>query len=152
VTGLTPARLISSCLGCGFLRPAPGTIGSAFAVGVFVLLLADRPLMVQILAVALATGVGTWAATATARQLGDGDPSEVVVDELAGMWIALLGTSTPLGWGIAFLAFRILDILKPFPANVAEGLPEGWGIMADDLVAGGYALALVWILDQWWLL
>jgi len=152
VSRISPARLISSCLGCGFLRPAPGTIGAAFGVGVFVLLLADRPLSVQILAIIVATAVGVWASTATARQLGDGDPSEVVIDELAGMWIALLGTSTPLGWGVAFLAFRVFDILKPFPANVAEGLPEGWGIMTDDLVAGGYALALVWVLDRWLLL
>ena len=152
MTRLAPARLISSCLGCGFLRPAPGTIGSAFAVAVFVLLLADRSLAVQLLAVVVATGVGIWAATATARQLGDGDPSEVVIDELAGMWIALLGTSTPLGWAVAFFAFRVFDIVKPFPANVAESLPEGWGIMTDDLVAGGYALALVWVLDRWLLL
>lgn len=150
--GITPARLISSCFGCGFLRPAPGTIGSAFAVGVWVLLLADRSLAVKSVAVVVAAGVGTWAATATSRHLGDGDPSEVVIDELAGMWIALLATSTLLGWGVAFLAFRLFDILKPFPANVAESLPEGWGIMTDDLVAGGYALAVVWVLDRWLLL
>ena len=149
---ITPSRLISSCFGCGYLRPAPGTIGSAFGLGVFVLVLADRPLGVQVLAVVLVTAVGTWAATATARQLGDGDPSEVVIDELAGMWIALLATSTALGWALAFVAFRVFDILKPFPANVAEGLPEGWGIMADDLVAGGYTLALVWVLGRWLLL
>ena len=150
--GITPARLISSCFGCGFLRPAPGTIGSAFAVGVWALLLADRSLAVKSLAVVVAVGVGTWAATATSRQLGAGDPSEVVIDELAGMWIALLATSTLLGWGVAFLAFRLFDIIKPFPANVAESLPEGWGIMTDDLVAGGYALAVVWVLDRWLLL
>lgn len=149
---VSPARLISSCFGCGFLRPAPGTIGSAFGLVVYVLLLADRSLEVQIVAIVLATGIGIWAATATSRQLGDGDPSEVVVDELAGMWIALLATSTPLGWAVAFLAFRVFDIVKPFPANVAESLPEGWGIMTDDLVAGGYALAFVWMLDRWMLL
>ncbi len=150
MTSVTPARLVSSCLGCGFLRPAPGTIGSAFGVGVFLLVLVDRPLWVQIVAVLLATGVGVWSATATSRELADGDPSEVVIDELAGVWIALLAANTPLGWGVAFLAFRVFDILKPFPANVAESLPEGWGIMADDLVAGGYALALVWVLGRWW--
>jgi len=149
VSRVSPARLISSCFGCGYLRPAPGTIGSAFGLAVFVLVLADRPLAVQIIAIILAIVVGIWAATATSRQLGDGDPSEVVIDELAGMWIALLATSTPLGWAVAFVAFRVLDILKPFPANVAESLPEGWGIMTDDLVAGGYALAIVWVLERW---
>jgi phosphatidylglycerophosphatase A len=149
---LTPARLIASCLGCGYLRPAPGTIGSAFGLGVFVLLLVDLALSVQLLAIALATAAGIWAATAASRQLGDGDPSEVVIDELAGMWIALLGTTTPTQWVVAFFAFRLFDIWKPYPANVAEGLPEGWGIVADDLVAGLYALALVWMLVWWQLI
>jgi phosphatidylglycerophosphatase A len=149
---LAPARLISSCLGCGYLRPAPGTIGSAFGLVIFVLLLAEQPLVVQIGATVVAAAVGTWAATTTSRQLGDGDPSEVVVDELAGMWVAMLGTTTLEQWVVAFFAFRLFDIWKPFPANVAESLPEGWGIMADDLVAGAYALALVWVLDWWQLI
>lgn len=141
-----PIRLISSCLGSGYLRPAPGTIGSAFGLAVFVLALAGRPLWVQSAFALVATLVGTWAATVVSRQLSDGDPSEVVVDELAGMWVALLGTTSPMQWIVAFFAFRLLDILKPFPANVAESLPEGVGIMADDIVAGLYALAVVWVL------
>ena len=71
-----------------------------------------------------------------AREIGSGDPSEVVIDELAGMWIALLGSTQWQYWIAAFLVFRLLDIIKPFPANVAERLPGGWGIMADDVVAG----------------
>ena len=146
---LAPARLITSCLGCGFLRPGPGTMGSLFGVGVYAWLLADLPLSGRVLAAAVATVVGVWASTAVARQLGDGDPSEVVVDELAGTWIALLGTTNPWGWLVAFLAFRVFDIAKPFPVNTAEGLPEGWGIMADDVVAGFYALLVVWIVGGW---
>ena len=146
---LSPARLVASCLGSGLLRPAPGTIGSAFGLVVFALLLAGQSLVVQIAAIVVATALGTWAATAAARELGDGDPSEVVIDELAGMWIALLVARTPAGYAVAFFAFRAFDIVKPFPVRNAESLPEGWGIMADDLVAGLYALGIVWLFEGW---
>lgn len=142
------ARIVASCLGIGRLRPAPGTIGSAFALGLFALLLAGRPLAVQLIAVLIAAGVGIVTAGVTARALGQEDPSEVVIDELAGMWIALLGSST-LGyqtagaWLLAFLAFRAFDIAKPFPVGRLEALPGGWGVVCDDLAAGAYALGVV---------
>ncbi|NKB87911.1 MAG: phosphatidylglycerophosphatase A [Acidobacteria bacterium] len=133
-------------MGSGYLRPAPGTIGSAFALVVFVLVLVNQPVWIQAAATVIATAVGTWAATTVSRALSDGDPSEVVVDELAGMWVALIGATTPTQWIVAFFVFRLFDIVKPFPANVAESLPEGIGIMADDIVAGAYTLAVIWLL------
>lgn len=137
------ARVVSSCLGTGFLRPAPGTWGSAFALVVFVLLLAHRPLAVQLAAVVIAIGVGVWAGGVTAAARVHSDPSEVVVDELAGMWLALLAGGGLGAWVLAFFLFRGFDIWKPWPARGFEALPGGWGIMADDLVAGLYALLVV---------
>jgi phosphatidylglycerophosphatase A len=72
------------------------------------------------------------------------DPGLVVVDEVAGMWVTLLFVPfTPLTAALGFLAFRLMDIVKPFPARRLEDLPGGWGIMADDLMAGVYANVLV---------
>lgn len=147
---LSLARIVASCLGLGFLRPAPGTIGSAFGLAVFLLLLAPMPLWGQVAATAVATAVGIAAATASERQLGREDPSEVVIDELAGVWIALWTTTSWQVGLLAFALFRLFDITKPFPARRAEALPEGWGIMADDLVAGLYALIATRLIVLWW--
>lgn len=107
----------------------PGTVGSGVA---FVVSLIVPPNWPMILTVIL---LGTWAADRYARQRGDRDPSEVVIDEVAGMWIAQYGLGASLGLG-AFFIFRVLDVLKPFPIRQAEALPGGVGIMADDLLAG----------------
>jgi len=146
---LSPARSFTSCLGLGLLRPAPGTIGSAFGLILFMTLLASRSVLLQVIATLILTVVGAMAATITERELGHEDPSEVVIDEVAGMWVALWSTSS---WGlgiVAFLLFRILDIVKPFPARQAESLHGGWGIMLDDLMAGLYALILVRLAAAW---
>ena len=87
---------------------------------------------------------GIWSANLAERHYGREDPGEVVVDEVAGMMLTVLWL--PGGWGtllIGFLAFRFFDIVKPFPARMAEQLPGGWGVMTDDLVAGLYGYALV---------
>lgn len=141
--GPAVGRLVASCFGVGRLRPAPGTWGSAFGLVLFVLLLVEAAVAVQVAAVLVAAGIGVVAAGAAARALEDGDPSEVVIDELSGMWIALIGASSWGAWALAFFAFRALDIVKPFPADRLEALPAGWGIMADDWAAGLYALLLV---------
>lgn len=145
-----PARLVSSCFGLGFLRPAPGTIGSAFGLVVFMFALAGQPLWIQVAATVVASLVGIAAATATSRRLALEDPSEVVVDELAGMWLALWTTNDWTTALLAFLLFRLFDIFKPFPARQAEALPEGWGIVMDDLAAGVYALICTQLITGWW--
>ena len=82
--------------------------------------------------------IGTWAAARHAKDLRHPDPPSVVVDEFCGMWLALVGASPSLlVVGIAFVAFRLLDIFKPPPIRQLEKLPGGLGIMADDLLAGG---------------
>ena len=147
--GWTLSRVISSCLGLGLLRPAPGTIGSAFGLGVFVVFLAGSPTSVQIGATVVATLVGVAAATATSRRLGLEDPSEVVVDELAGMWLSVIAVDSVPAWILAFFVFRLFDIVKPFPARQMEALPEGWGIMLDDIVAGAYTWLIIQALLRW---
>jgi phosphatidylglycerophosphatase A len=82
------------------------------------------------------------------------DPGQIVIDEMAGQLVALYGVST-LGWEIlaGFLAFRLFDIAKPWPAHSSQALPGGWGVTADDLLAGIYALALVRLAvlcSTWW--
>jgi phosphatidylglycerophosphatase A len=89
-------------------------------------------------------GLGTWAADVAERALGGKDPGAIVIDEVAGMMLSvLLVPPTPLVLLSAFVLFRVFDVLKPFPANIAQRLRGGLGVMVDDLIAGLYALALV---------
>jgi phosphatidylglycerophosphatase A len=151
---------IATC-GVGYLPVAPGTWGSLLAVGLFLIArlcvsgqvgpaLGPYALpAIVLLAILLVTFIGIWAASRTERVLRIKDPGKVVIDEVAGQWIALLpltraGTvRLPLLVIIAFLLFRVFDIVKPYPARKMESLKGGLGIMADDLVAGAYAAVLV---------
>ena len=122
---------------------APGTVASALTAVVLWLLQLSPPALLALLVVV--TVLGTWAAEQAERTLGGGkDPGAIVVDEVAGMTLAVL--AVPLSLPVllaAFLLFRVFDVLKPFPANISQRLHGGLGVMADDLVAGLYALALV---------
>jgi phosphatidylglycerophosphatase A len=90
------------------------------------------------------TVLGIWAADEAERALGAKDPGAIVVDEVAGMALSVLTLPpTPLALVAGFVLFRAFDVLKPFPANVAQRLPGGLGVVVDDLVAGLYALALL---------
>ncbi|EHM13842.1 MULTISPECIES: phosphatidylglycerophosphatase A family protein [Jonquetella] len=133
---LGAAGWIATLAGSGRMGQAPGTIGSAEACIIAYFL----PAQVMPWAILAAILVGTWASGAHARALGQSDPGEVIVDELAGQWIALAGhmvSRASAGWLIPCLAlFRLFDILKPWPVNKLEKLPGGVGIMADDLLAG----------------
>jgi phosphatidylglycerophosphatase A len=102
--------------------------------------------------IAIVSVIGVWAADRTAKYLRTEDPQIVVIDEVAGQLIAYLGLATPktfaLNWKyllLGFILFRVFDIWKPFPARQAESLPGGWGIMADDWIAGIYAALGLWI-------
>ena len=97
--------------------------------------------------VIVAAGLGIWAGSYLERSTGINDPSIIVIDEVAGMWVALLGCG-PVLWqfAVAFILFRLLDILKPGPIGWTQSLPGGWGIMADDLLAGGITLAVLVVL------
>jgi len=120
---------VSTCFGMGYISPMPGTVASIAAV-VAAFFIPVSPLLILSVIV-----VGTIASGKYAAFSGKDDPGEIVVDEVAGMWIALMGLA-PGYYVPAFGLFRILDIIKPFPVRNAEKLPGGIGIIADDIVAG----------------
>lgn len=93
---------------------------------------------------AVATGVGIWAAGRVEAASGLKDPRIIVMDEVAGMLVAALGRPRGWGWLLAlFFLFRVMDIWKPFPIRRLQDWPGGLGVVADDLLAGLYANALV---------
>ena len=135
--------LVATGLGVGYAPLAPGTFGAALGLLLF-WLMRNLPPWAHLIGVALVFVGGAVAATAVERRLGRHDPGLVVIDEVAGMWASLvLLPFTTLTAVLAFVAFRITDTLKPWPARQLEDLPEGWGIMSDDLMAGIYANLLV---------
>jgi phosphatidylglycerophosphatase A len=94
--------------------------------------------------------IGVLAATIVERETELPDPGHVVIDEVAGQWIALSFSRVNLSHLLAgFLLFRLFDIVKPWPARRLEHLPGGWGIMLDDVAAGVYALLLMLALNHW---
>ena len=139
---------------CGYFPIAPGTVGSAAGLVVYLLVWWTRSPIVESGLIAVIFVVGTWAATHAERYFGGIDPGPVVIDEVLGMLITL--AFIPLGWSGAlagFLLFRVFDVLKPFPANRLETFHGGFGIMADDAMAGVYAnlvlRLLIWLLPAW---
>lgn len=146
--------------GSGHLRPAPGTWGSGVACVIFaglwwLLRSVNAPdwireiiLLLGILKCTILSGMfGPWAI----ERFGRKDPSQFVMDEFAGQWVALLllppvaaGGFWAFCWvvGGQFVLFRLMDIIKPPPARQLEHLPAGWGILCDDLMAGVYALLI----------
>ncbi|TLU86184.1 MAG: phosphatidylglycerophosphatase A [Chlorobium sp.] len=136
---LIAAKIISTCSGIGYFPVAPGTVTSAAAVAVYLLVPGIRDLPVLLILILLSSIAGIWSGQIMEEQYGN-DPSIVTIDELAGQWIALLAIpagALPLLLSFAF--FRFFDIAKPGPVNSAQNLPGGWGIMADDLLAGLFA-------------
>lgn len=158
------ALAVATC-GVGYLPFAPGTLGALVGAGLYVtlwtwihqvfesralrvggnLLDSYTPEVTLMFVIAFGvTMVGIWAASRTERAIQKKDPSIVVIDEVAGQMIALL--SWPFlahsGWTLisAFVLFRLFDIWKPYPIRRLEGLESGLGIMADDVLAGVYAL------------
>ena len=137
------ARLIATVFGSGYSALAPGTVGSAVGVLLF-WPMATAAWPWQAAASVILFVVGSLAAGRVARQVDRKDPSIVVVDEVVGQWVALTALPfTPFTAGLGFLLFRVMDIVKPWPARDLEGVPGGWGIMADDVAAGIYANLVV---------
>ncbi len=138
------AMLLSTVLGIGFVRPAPGTVASAAALPLawaIAHFLGSPALIYAALVVFL---VGVIATDAYERRIGKPDPSECVIDEVAGQFLACaFAPLTILGYGIAFVLFRVFDITKLWPVSLGEKLPGGWGIMTDDVIAGALAAAII---------
>jgi phosphatidylglycerophosphatase A len=136
------SRLIASGLGAGYAPRAPGTVGSLLALLLGAVLMTG-PRWALPLAAFAATFGGVWAIRAAEIE---GDPGWVVIDEVAGQWIAMLGLAH-LSWpGLlgAFLLFRLLDIAKPGPIGWADRQGGAVGVMADDVIAGVLAAALLY--------
>jgi phosphatidylglycerophosphatase A len=140
------ALLVATLLGIGYLRPGPGTWGSVATVLLSWALSWWVPAGWQpwtaILLAALAVLAGIPAATRVARASGQKDPQFVVIDEVAGQLVTLI--AAPAAWKsllLGFILFRGLDIVKPPPVRQLERLPEGLGIVLDDVAAGFYGLA-----------
>ena len=154
--------LALTTVGVGYIPGAPGTYGSAVAVGVYILIgrlefstalhaiaggmrLNDVAVvhgMANALLLTLFCLIGIAAAGRSIPLLGNNDPSEAVVDEVMGQFVTFLFIPFGLGWPFilaGFLLFRLFDIWKPYPIRDLEILPGGLGICADDIVAGVYA-------------
>jgi phosphatidylglycerophosphatase A len=151
------ATLTATFFGIGRLPGGPGTWGSLAAVLIWFALARFIPpesqwLVLAVMAAA-AVALGIPAATRVARASGTKDPQFVVIDEVAGQWITLL--FVPVTWktlAVGFILFRGFDIVKPPPVRQLEKLPEGTGIVVDDVGAGIYALAVMQLLLHFGLL
>ena len=163
---------VATGFGSGYLKPAPGTWGSLAAVAVWWILLHlfgfrlleklvafHGPFTLPLTLVFGMAILGILASDRVLRETGLKDPGFIVVDEWAGMWIALapllwhVGCLTP-GWGLLrvvapFALFRLFDIWKPWPCHQLQVLPGGTGVVIDDVAAGIYAAVGTFFIDGW---
>jgi len=149
---LSPAYLLATALGSGYSPFGPGTAGSLVGLVIAIVLhqYAGAGRGVFLLLVVLLLAPGIWAAGKVAEGEGRQDPQIVVIDEVLGQWVALLGTAV-WNWKsflAAFVLFRLFDIWKPPPARQSEALHGGLGIVADDLIAGLYGALAIFLLDR----
>ncbi|HYY06244.1 MAG TPA: phosphatidylglycerophosphatase A [Candidatus Limnocylindria bacterium] len=143
--------MLATAGGAGWVPVAPGTVASALTALVLWLVPFSRAgLIVFFVVVSL---VGTWAAQQAERIIGRKDPAAIVIDEVAGMTLAVLAFPRTLPTlAVGFLLFRLFDVTKPFPARASQRAPGGVGVMVDDLIAGLYAaivLGLLRTLTHW---
>lgn len=160
MTGL--ARLAATVLGIGYLRPAPGTWGSLAALPLIWGLHACGGFPLLAAATLAVFPLGLWATAVMTRGQGDHDPSEIVIDEVAGQMITLLPLSyaawahdIPVlalwpGWVAGFVLFRLFDIAKPGPVGWADRRGDAMGVMLDDVIAGAFAAVGVMVLAGLW--
>jgi phosphatidylglycerophosphatase A len=149
------AWTIATFFGAGYWRRGPGTAGSLAAAAIWLACgkIAGHHLTMQQYSWITAAAALAWliigipAASLVARESGRKDPQFVVADEAVGQWIALF--AAPPNWTYAIMGlifFRIFDVWKPFPIRKIEKLPEGWGIMLDDVAAGILAMAVIQVI------
>jgi phosphatidylglycerophosphatase A len=143
------ALLLATWFGCGYWPWGPGTAGSLAAVIIAAalnfFLVPSRILLIGLVIVFLPPAI--WASTRTAHLLNRKDPGNVVIDEVLGQWLTLAGAAV-LNWKTllaGFILFRVFDIWKPWPVRQFEKLPEGTGIVVDDLAAGVYGALILYI-------
>lgn len=130
---------LATCAHVGYVPVAPGTFGSAVGLVIFWLLRMAGSPSAEAAAIVTVLAVGVWSATTAERHFKGVDPGPVVIDEVFGMLVTLAFIPVSVAGAIAgFFVFRILDIVKPWPAQRFEALPGGWGVMADDGMAAVY--------------
>lgn len=130
----------------GKLPGFPGTWGSGFAVIFWWLALSRLSIIFQITFILALILPSVWLSGRAEDKLGH-DARPIVIDEVLGQWIALINCPpNVIPMMAAFIAFRVFDILKPYPAGASQRLPGGWGIVMDDVIAGVYALIIVQLL------
>lgn len=151
-------RLIATFFYVGHLRPAPGTWGSLAALPAAMVLYALGGPYAVVVAIAATYALGLWATTVETAGQADHDPSEIVIDEVVGQWLALLpvlfgaaNNGVPVlalwpGWIAAFVLFRLFDITKIGPIGWADRRGDPTGVMLDDVIAGLFAAIGVGIL------
>lgn len=149
-----PAHAIALGFGSGLSPKAPGTVGSLWGWASWLLIQNNMSLTTQAVLIFVSLGIGWWACTLTARNMGVCDPGAIVWDEIVAMWLILF-LIMPAGFMAqlsAFLLFRFFDVVKPGPVAWADrlfkgfGWRGGWGILFDDLMA---ALCTLFVLALW---
>lgn len=140
---------------CGYFPTAPGTVGSAVGLIVYLAVWWAQSPLVEVSLILGLFAAGVWAGTIAERYFGGIDPGPIVLDEVVGMLVTL-AFIPGLGWSGAlagFVLFRIADVIKPYPAGRLEQLHGGLGVMADDAMAAVYAnvalRGLLWLLPGW---
>ena len=150
--------MLATVFGVGYLRPAPGTWGSLAALPLFwaIHVYLGGPVATTIATIAV-TLVGWWSIARATQGSDNHDPSEIVIDEVAGQWVALLPMSFGAaamgvgvldlypGWIAAFVLFRLFDIWKPGPVGWADRRDDAFGVMFDDIIAGAMAAVVMLI-------
>jgi phosphatidylglycerophosphatase A len=147
---------VATCGYLGYVPIAPGTFGSAAGLVVFAAVRWSGSVTIEVALILFLLALGVWSSNVAEKHFGGVDPAPVILDEVVGMLItlALIPVNLP-GAIVAFLLFRLFDVIKPWPANRFEALPGGLGVMADDAMAAVYGnLAmriLVAVLPAGWL-
>jgi len=127
----------------GYLPRAPGTWASGAAAVVWWFAWSDSGWIPKLAAILIAMIIGVASSNIAEKELGH-DAHSIVIDEVAGQWIALFAASDSLFLVIAgFFLFRVFDILKPYPIMASQKAPGGWGIVVDDVIAGIYTMFLL---------
>uniref|UniRef100_UPI0040481903 phosphatidylglycerophosphatase A family protein n=1 Tax=Yoonia sp. TaxID=2212373 RepID=UPI0040481903 len=152
------SKLIATFFYVGHIRPAPGTWGSLAALPVAWVLITYTGLYGLIFASGVAYALGLWATKVETAGTDNHDPSEIVIDEVVGQWIALLPIASIVssrgldalalwpGWIVAFALFRLFDITKPWLVGWADRRDDATGVMLDDVIAGIFAALGVLVL------
>ena len=145
---------LATCAHVGYAPFAPGTFGSLVGLVIYYAVRRQQSTTFELGAIGVVVLIGLWSATEAEHHFGGVDPGPVVIDEVIGMLITLaLHPVNVLGAIIGFFIFRLLDIVKPWPARRLELLPGGFGVVLDDMMAGLYSNLLVgllvWLLPAW---